>query len=67
MKRFLKLIAISLVSILCMTFVVSILSGSADASTTKTGPIPNGYYLYDSCYRDGAHYIYKYIFQTSAH
>ena len=47
MKRFLKLMAISLVSILCMTFVVSILSGSADASTTKTGPIPNGIYIYN--------------------
>ena len=50
MKRFLKLMAISLVSILCMTFVVSILSGSADASTTKTGPIPNGVYVYESGY-----------------
>jgi len=62
MKRLLKLMAISLVSILCMTFASSILNGCADLPTTSTGPIPNGYYLYDSCYRDGAHYIYKYIF-----
>ena len=45
MKRFLKLIAISLVSILCITFSGSILNGCADLPTTSTGPIPNGKYI----------------------
>jgi len=47
MKRFLKLIAISLVSILCMTFAGSILNGCADDGSNTNGPIPNGVYVYN--------------------
>jgi len=45
MKRLLKLMAISLVSILCITFAGSILNGCDDLPTTSTGPIPNGKYI----------------------
>ena len=65
MKRFLKLMAISLVSIFCMTFVGSILSGSANASTTKTGPIPNGLYLYNHYELNGEVIVYDFIMEGS--